>query len=125
MPAPRRRDVLQLLMAGAAGLALPRSARAQQHPSSTHSAASAVTTGAKTELATSRLTESVFLVSGAGGNVLVVRGADGLVMINGGSAERSPELLKSIADQSGGLRVTALFNTDWHPNHTGSNDALA
>ena len=57
--------------------------------------------------------------------MLVVRGTDGLVMINGGSAERSSELLKTIADQSGGRRVTTLFNTDWHPDHTGSNEALA
>src|SRR6185295_20163041 len=54
----------------------------------------------------------------------VVTSPDGPVLINGGAQERSPELLKMIADQSGGKRVVALFNTDWHPDHTGSNDAL-
>jgi cyclase len=110
LPAPRRRDVLQLLMAGAAGLALPRDVRAQaSHRSS---------------LTTTRFTDSVFLVSGAGGNVLVITGGEGLVLVNGGSQERSSELLKTIADQAGSARVSALFNTDWHPDHTGSNEAL-
>jgi glyoxylase-like metal-dependent hydrolase (beta-lactamase superfamily II) len=114
LPAPCRRDVLQLLMAGAAGLALPRSARGQQRPSSSHHAA----------LSTSRLSETVFLVSGAGGNVLAITGGEGLVLVNGGLQERSSELLKTISDQAGGARVTTLFNTDWHPDHTGSNEAL-
>ena len=115
LPAPRRRDVLQLLMASAAGLALPRFASGQQRPSSSHHA----------PLTTARLSESVFLVSGAGGNVLVITGGDGLVMVNGGSQERSPELLKAIAEQSGGMRIATLFNTDWHPDQTGANEALA
>jgi glyoxylase-like metal-dependent hydrolase (beta-lactamase superfamily II) len=113
-PAPSRRDVIHMLMAGAAGLALPRAARAQQHSTATH----------RTPLNVSRLSESLSLVSGGGGNVLVVSGPDGLILVNGGSPERSPDLLKTIADQSGGKRVLALFNTDWHPDHTGSNDAL-
>lgn len=113
-PAPSRRDVIHMLMAGAAGLALPRAARAQQHSTAPH----------RTPLNVSRLSESLSLVSGGGGNVLVVSGPDGLVLVNGGSPERSPDLLKTIADQSGGKRVLALFNTDWHPDHTGSNDAL-
>ena len=72
-----------------------------------------------------RVSDTVFLVSGAGGNVLVVTGGDGLVLVNGGSQERSPELLKTIADHTSGARVTTLFNTDWHPHHTGSNEALS
>ena len=114
LPAPSRRDVLHLLMAGTAGFALPRRAHAQQHPVATH----------HTTLTVSRLSESLSLVSGGGGNVLVVSGPDGLVLVNGGSQERSTELLKTIADQSGGRRVLTLFNTDWHPDHTGSNETL-
>src|SRR5262245_46213061 len=104
-----------MLMAGTAGLALPRLARAQEpHQGSSHHA----------PLVTTPLSESVRVISGAGGNVLIVTAADGLVMINGGSPERSPELLKTVSDQSRGTRVVTLFNTDWHPDHTGSNDAL-
>src|SRR6185436_2452930 len=108
-PAPSRRDVIQMMLAGAAGLALPRYASAQLHHS---------------PLTASPLSDSVVLVSGGGGNVLEINGPDGVVMINGGSQERSSELLKMIADHSGGKRVVTLFNTDWQPDHTGSNDAL-
>jgi len=108
-PAPSRRDVIQMMLAGAAGLALPRYASAQLHHS---------------PLTASPLSDSAVLVSGGGGNVLAINGPDGVVMINGGSADRSSELLKTIADHSGGKRVVTLFNTDWHPDHTGSNDAL-
>jgi glyoxylase-like metal-dependent hydrolase (beta-lactamase superfamily II) len=32
--------------------------------------------------------------------------------------------MRFISDQFGGRRVEALFNTDWHPEHTGSNETL-
>lgn len=103
-----------MLLAGTAGLALPRDARGHQGAAALH----------HTPLTTSRLSDAVLLVSGAGGNVLVIKAADGLAMVNGGSQERSPELLALIVKESGGTRVTTLFNTDWHADHTGSNDAL-
>jgi glyoxylase-like metal-dependent hydrolase (beta-lactamase superfamily II) len=62
--------------------------------------------------------------TGAGDNVVVVTGADGLVMINGGLRERSADLLGAISEHAGGKRVRTLVNSDWHPNHTGSNEAL-
>src|SRR5262245_24775916 len=98
--APCRRDVIQMLMAGVAGLALPRDGRASAFArtdlwrASTRphqSAGAAAAASHHATLGTTRLSETAFLVSGAGGNVVVVRGADGLVMINGGSAERSAE----------------------------------
>jgi glyoxylase-like metal-dependent hydrolase (beta-lactamase superfamily II) len=70
------------------------------------------------------LAPSLRLVSGFGGNVVVVKGPDGLLMINGGAAAHSTHLLRSIADATGGQRVQVLFNTDWHPEHSGSNEAL-
>ena len=115
LPAPRRRDVLQWLLAGAAGFALPRGVRVQQRTAPTPHAA----------LTTTRLTDSVLLIAGAGGNVLVVTGPDGLALVNSGSPQRSSDLLKTIAEQSSGKRVLTLFNTDWHPDHTGANEALA
>ena len=38
--------------------------------------------------------------------------------------ERSADLLKAIAERTGGKRVQTLFNTDWHREHTGSNETL-
>jgi glyoxylase-like metal-dependent hydrolase (beta-lactamase superfamily II) len=46
------------------------------------------------------------------------------LLVNGGSAERSQELLQLVSEKSGNKPVRVLFNTCWHPVHTGSNQAL-
>jgi glyoxylase-like metal-dependent hydrolase (beta-lactamase superfamily II) len=70
-----------------------------------------------------KLSDNLILISGAGANVLVVVGPDGLVMVDGGLPEHSAELLSLVAEQ--GHLVKVLFNTNWHLEHTGSNEALA
>src|SRR5690606_11601556 len=66
--------------------------------------------------------KNVRVVSGAGGNVVVLEGSDGIVMVDGGSAEHSPSLLELV--RGNGRPVLAHFNTHWHYDHTGSNAAL-
>jgi cyclase len=111
-PAPSRRDVLRTLIGGAAGLSLPLGSRvrAQSVPSA---------------LTPTRLTESITLLSGAGGNVVVVTGDDGAVMVNGGVREHAADLARAVSAVTGGKPVRFLFNTDWHAEHTGSNEMLA
>jgi glyoxylase-like metal-dependent hydrolase (beta-lactamase superfamily II) len=75
-------------------------------------------------LAATKLTDNFILIASAGSNVLAATGADGALMVDGGLKERSAELLKLVAEQSGGHPVQALFNTHWHPEHTGSNETL-
>jgi glyoxylase-like metal-dependent hydrolase (beta-lactamase superfamily II) len=70
------------------------------------------------------LADRLRLVSGAGGNVVVLNGTDSVLMVNGGAAEHSARLLSAISGETGGKRVEVLFNTDWHPGHSGSNEAL-
>lgn len=65
------------------------------------------------------------LVSGAGGNVVVTKGASGLLLVNGGLQMHSARLLGEIASGTGGATVEFLFNTDWHPELTGSNLLVA
>lgn len=66
-----------------------------------------------------------FHVLGTGAtNVLAVIAGDGVALVDGGSAAESAELLSRVAELSGGGRVSTLFNTHWHPDHTGSNEAL-
>ena len=79
---------------------------------------------AASSLATTRLTPTLALISGAGGNVLVASGPDGLVMVNGGARAHAAALLAEVAAQFGGASVRTLFNTDWHPDHSGSNEAV-
>ena len=70
------------------------------------------------------LTDNLTLVSGAGGNIVVLNGTDGLLLVNGGLPERTAELMKFLDDRFKGKRIASVFNTDWHLEHTGSNDAF-
>ncbi len=104
-PAPGRRTFLQLLC-GTAGLPFVR-ASAQSH-----------------DLSVTPLAPRVRLIAGAGGNVVMLDGPDGVLLVNGGAAEHADALLARVARESGGRPVAVLFNTDWHPRHTGANAAL-
>jgi cyclase len=102
-----RRAFLRTVAAGAAGVALCRHAIAANGP-----------------LEVNKLADNFLLIAGAGGNVLAVVGPESVLLVNGGSAERSDELLKLVAEHSGGKPIGVLFNTCWHPQHTGSNETL-
>jgi glyoxylase-like metal-dependent hydrolase (beta-lactamase superfamily II) len=70
------------------------------------------------------ITDNLTLISGAGSNVVVLSNTDGILMIDGGAAERSADLLKFVSKMSDGRHVQALFNTHWHWDHTGSNERV-
>lgn len=78
-----------------------------------------------TPIQSTQLADDLFLFQGAGGNVVAARGGDGLLLIDGGSKERSAELMKRISAETDQRRVQQLVNTHWHWDHTGSNEALA
>ncbi|MEJ1965068.1 MAG: MBL fold metallo-hydrolase [Gammaproteobacteria bacterium] len=70
------------------------------------------------------ITNSVALVTGAGTNVVLVTGPEGVVMIDGGTMERSADLLRAVGKHASGAKTAALFNTHWHWDHTGSNERI-
>jgi glyoxylase-like metal-dependent hydrolase (beta-lactamase superfamily II) len=80
--------------------------------------------GAESGLNSIPLSKTVTLVTGAGGNVVVVSSDDGVAMINGGLQEHSKELSEAVSGLSAGRPVRYLFNTDWHSDHSGSNEML-
>jgi cyclase len=108
LSALNRRNFLKLSVFGAAGLSLGRVASAAE----------------TSPLASTRLTDNLTLVSGAGGNVVVLDGTDGLLLVNGSSPERTADLMRFLNEQFKGKRVASVFNTDWHLEHTGSNEAF-
>jgi cyclase len=117
LPVRDRRDFLQLLLGAGVGLSCVRGA----------SASSRLVTDetARGPLALTNLAPNLVQISGAGGNVVVIDSPDGLVLVNGGTAERSADLMKTVAERFGSKPVKTLFNTDWHAEHTGSNEAFA
>jgi cyclase len=70
------------------------------------------------------LAPQVWLVRGAGGNVLVKQAREGVLLVDGGSPERSSDVLRLVHDRTGGAPIKVLFNTHWHWDQTGSNRAL-
>ncbi len=50
--------------------------------------------------------------------------SDGVLLVDGGLAERSAGLLEAVAALPGSKPVRTLFNTHWHPEQTGSNLTL-
>jgi cyclase len=104
-----RRDFIRMCMAGAVGASVSFSVRGQ--------------TG-NVSLQAVKLSDNLILISGAGANVMLVVGADGLAMVDGGLPEHSAELLRLVAEQGRSSPVKILFNTNWHLEHTGSNEPL-
>ena len=91
--APGRREFLQL-MAGAVAASWPSRAFAQVRLKADTTSLKADSTSDTGPLTAIPLNDHLHLIAGAGGNVLLVTGPDGLVMVNGGRSERSDELLE-------------------------------
>ena len=64
------------------------------------------------------------LIQGAGTNVVVAEGSDGVVIVNGGSQDKADALLAEIKRLTHNKPVKALFNTNWRPEHLGLNYLL-
>jgi cyclase len=103
---PGRREFLQAL-AGTAALALPRITGAQAGPS------------APLAPFTTKLGERVTLITGAGNNVIALAGDNGSLLVDAGDAAHASDVLKSAG------RVSTVFNTHYHLESTGANDAMA
>jgi cyclase len=109
MPFPTRRTFLRTTAAAtlAAGYA-GRSAFAQS----------------PAKIANAPLADNLYLLTGAGGNVVAYTGSDGVVLVDGGTAENAAALAQAVAALPKSGSVRTLFNTHWHPEQTGSNMSL-
>jgi cyclase len=75
-------------------------------------------------LTVTELGERLFVISGGGGNITVFHPDEGVLLVDGGSMERSAEVLAFVRKRTGQKRIHTLFNTHWHWDQTGSNAAL-
>ncbi|HET7134051.1 MAG TPA: MBL fold metallo-hydrolase, partial [Gammaproteobacteria bacterium] len=80
--------------------------------------------GGEAPLALTDLGGGLAVIEGAGANVVAAASESAVLLVDGGSAEGSPALLGLLAERMGGRPVTVLFNTNWRPERTGSNEAL-
>jgi len=66
---------------------------------------------------------NVYLVTGAGGNIVVQAGPQGMVVVDTGLAQMSDKALAAITKLSP-KKIQYIINTHVHPDHTGGNDAF-
>ncbi len=104
-----RREFLQVLLGGAAGVTVTWRVYGQG--------------GGPGSITVTKITDRISALSGAGGNVGLVVGPDGMLMVDGGTANRAPDLAGAIAQISPRM-VQVLFNTHYHGDHVGSNEFL-
>ena len=71
---------------------------------------------------TQQLGENLTLLSGPGGNVVVLHRAEGLIMVDTFVAPAWPKLQESL--KSFGAPVKFVINTHWHFDHTDNNGPL-
>jgi len=67
---------------------------------------------------------NVSLLLGAGGNVAVQIGEEGVLVVDTGNAQMSDKLLAAIRKLSA-KPIRYIINTHFHPDHTGGNEVIA
>jgi cyclase len=108
-----RRELLKSAIGGAAGIALGAPAL--------RLAAQASSAAAQTL----KLGDDLFVITMPGeANVVAQTTNGGALLVDGMSVRASGALMAAVAGLSGGGPVHTLFNTHWHPEQTGSNEAI-
>ena len=76
------------------------------------------------EIRTVRLTDSLYVLEGAGGNVAVFVWEDGVLLIDDKLAPASPQTKAAVAAITP-KPIRFVVNSHWHRDHSGGNEALA
>lgn len=79
----------------------------------------------KAVVTTQPLSGNVSMLLGAGGNVGVLHGPDGLLIVDDQYAPMVPKLRAALDSLAPGSRVRYVLNTHWHGDHSGGNAAFA
>ena len=77
----------------------------------------------KVEITTTKVADGIYMLEGAGGNIGVSAGADGIFLIDDQYAPLTDKIRAAVAaiDKR---PIRFVFNTHWHGDHTGGNENL-
>ena len=78
---------------------------------------------ATSPIVTHRLRNNISVFEGSGGNIAVLTGGDGKVLIDAGIGVSRPQITRALAEL-GAEPVTHLVNTHWHFDHADGNEWL-
>lgn len=109
-----RRQILGIATGGVAGLLV----------SSSLSGRAFADSAART-LRAEKLGDSFVVLSGGGGNFLVAEGRESLFLVDTGAKAHDNAILHRISQDFGSKPIITVFNTHWHLDHTGANEAFA
>jgi len=79
--------------------------------------------GATTPIQSTKLTDTIFLLQGVGGNMVAQTGPDGKLLIDSSVATASRAIVQALGKLSASP-LKMLINTHWHFDHTDGNAAL-
>ncbi|HEX8913177.1 MAG TPA: MBL fold metallo-hydrolase [Humisphaera sp.] len=125
-----RRGFLAASAAAVAAFAVPsRFASAADAPAAADAKASAapatapVMFGGRIEAV--KVADDLVVFAGAGGNAAACFDAGRVLLVDSGVPFRAAEMLKLVTALAPEAKARTLFNTHWHYDHTGGNDAFA
>jgi glyoxylase-like metal-dependent hydrolase (beta-lactamase superfamily II) len=68
--------------------------------------------------------DNIYMIVGAGANITVQTGDEGVLVVDSGSGAATNEKVQNLLRQLSTKPVRYILNTNFHPDHTGGNDAL-
>src|SRR5688500_1816979 len=77
----------------------------------------------KVEMKATRVAGNIYMLEGAGGNIGVSVGADGILIVDDQYAPLADKIRAALKTLEGGIdaKLKFVLNTHWHGDHTGGN----
>lgn len=80
---------------------------------------------AKDPVVATELAPNLYMITGPGGNIGLLTGSDGKLLVDTGIPPRTGDLMKVIEGKGGAGAPRMVIDTHWHGDHTGGNEAFA
>jgi len=79
----------------------------------------------KVQIRADKLAGNVWVLYGAGGNIGLLAGDDGMLLVDDQFAPLTPRILAAVKTAAGDAPIRWVVNTHWHGDHVGGNENLA